>query len=201
MSPDTFVRREVPRLSGATDARERERARRQGHALGFAEGLRDAAASAHREAERAEEARRVALADQLAVVDAARAALVRAAAAASERTDELVDVAQQRVWTLAVELAEALLDTELSDAVRSAHTAAGRAVRAAAGEADPVLVLSTRDLATLRACGGLPDGFAVEASDALSPGDALVRLPEGRIDLRLDAALRRVRDTLAEVSA
>lgn len=201
MSPDTFVRREVPRLSGASDAHERERARRQGHALGFAEGLRDAAVQARREAERAEAARQAALADELANVDAARVALLRAADAMSAQTGTLAGVARERIWTLAVELAETLLDAELSDAVRSARAAAGRAVRAAADEPSPILVLSAADLAVLRSTGGLPDGFTVEASDTLSRGDAIVRLPEGLIDLRLDAALRRVRDALAEVTA
>lgn len=203
MSPETFVRREIPRLGAPADARERERARRQGHALGYAEGLRLAAQQARVEAERAETARTAARATDAEAAARACAAVEAAAASLRERTDRIADLATERIWALAVELAETILETELSDPTRAARTAlvrAGNAV-AAAETADAVVILSDTDAETLDRLGERPQGLAVESSASLSPGDAVVHVPDGEVDLRVAAALARARAALAEAAS
>jgi flagellar assembly protein FliH len=202
MSPETFVRREIPRLSAPADGRERERARRQGHALGYAEGLRIAAQEARAEAERAEAERRAAVAHDAAAASRARAAVEEAAASLRERTGRIAEVAEERIWALAVELAETILECELSDRVRAARTALTRAENAvAAAETDAVVILSDADAETLDRLGERPQGIAVEASGALASGDAVVHVPDGEVDLRVAAALARARAALAEAAS
>lgn len=200
MSTDAFVRHEIPRLSGPADHRERERARREGHALGFAQGLRDAAVQARRDAERADAERRAAAEAEAAAMVATRAAVEAAAASLAVRMDALSALAEERVWELAVELAETILDRELSDPVRAARTALARAERAA-DAVDAVIVLSPADAAVLDGLGERPTTLTVETSAALSPGDAVVHVPDGQIDLRVNDALARARAALQEASA
>lgn len=201
MSPETFVRREIPRLSAPADSRERERARRQGHALGYAEGLREAAEQARREAERAEAERQTALAAEAEALAATRCAVERAAASLIERAEALAATAEERVWELAVELAEAILDRELSEPTSAARTALARAERIALDFVDPVIVLSVQDAETLDRLGERPREIAVESSTALAPGDAVVHVPDGQVDLRVRDAVRRARAALQEATA
>lgn len=200
MSTDAFVRREIPRLSGPADHRERERARREGHALGFAQGLRDAAVQARREAERVDAERRAAAEAAAAAMTASRTAVEAAAASLTARIDDLAALAEQRVWELAVELAETILERELSDPVRAARTALARAERAA-DAADAVIVLSETDAAILDELGERPTTLTVETSASLRPGDAVVHVPDGQVDLRVNDALARARAALREASA
>jgi len=198
MSLDVFTRIEIPRLSGPAEHAERERAARRGHAMGYAEGMRLAREEAEREAERAAQQRRIAAADAVAATTAALDVLDRAVTALAERTAALAQVAEERVLALAVELAETILDRELADPVRAALTAHARAERVV-DTADAVIVLSPADLATLDGLGERPGAIRIESSGELSPGDAVVRVPDGEVDLRVDAALRRARTALAEV--
>lgn len=207
MSPEsaaasvTFVRREIPRLTPPEGDRERERARREGHALGYAEGLRDAAERAAADAERAAVERREAMAADAEAAAHAAAALDRAAHALRDRAGMIAGLAEEKIWTLALDVAEAILGCELSDPVHAARLAATRAERVAADTAKAVVVLSAADVATLERLGELPGEVAVEPSDALASGDALVRVPDGDIDLRIAEALRRARAVLGEDAA
>ncbi|MBD7957437.1 hypothetical protein H9651_07280 [Microbacterium sp. Sa4CUA7] len=198
MSLDVFTRIEIPRLSGPADDAERERASRRGHAMGYAEGMRLAREEAEREAERVAQQRRIAAADAVAATTAALDVLDRAVTALAERTGALAQIAEERVLALAVELAETILERDLADPVRAALTAHARAERAV-DSTDAVIVLSEPDLATLDGLGERPGAIPFESSSELTPGDAVVRVPDGEVDLRVDAALRRARAALAEV--
>jgi flagellar assembly protein FliH len=111
----------------------------------------------------------------------------------------------------ALELAAAVLGTELSDAATAAR-AALRRLR----EQDPAREVHTvrlhpRDLAAVRTAlaapgagagdplGGLPDltGVDLVADPTLAPGDAVGEFPEGYLDARIDGALDRARAALA----
>ncbi|RZI94935.1 MAG: hypothetical protein EOO67_03630 [Microbacterium sp.] len=194
---DAFVRREIPRLAGASDARERERARRQGHALGYAEGLRAAAAQAELATERAEAERRAARAADAHTVDRARLAVEIAAVSLKGKVDAITEVAEEKIWALAIELAETILERELSDPVRAARTALARAENAVGGAAEAVVIISDVDLATLDALDARPrsegTGLRIESSAGLSSGDAVVHVGDGQVDLQVRAALRRAR--------
>lgn len=198
MSSDAFTRLDIPRLSGPRDDDERERARMRGHAAGYAEGMRLARADAEREAARRAGHDADVLAEHRSRAATGRAALDAAIAELGARTDELTAAAVERVHALAVELAETILGHELSDEVRAAVSVATRVERAAAGAAEPVAVLSPLDVETLAGLGALPAGMRVEADAALARGDAVVRVVDGAVDLRVDAALARARAALTE---
>lgn len=199
MSLETFTRIEVPRLSGPVEHDVRERARQRGHAAGYADGMRAAHDEARRDAERAHDDRRRVEADDRRTVAAAVDALASAAADYSARADELADLTARRVQQLAVDLAETILERELSDPTRAALTAATRAGRASADDAAAIVQVHPDDAATLaRLDAGA--GLTLEASPDLTRGDAVVRLPDGQIDLRVAAALARVRAVLEETS-
>ena len=200
MSPETFAAVAFPRIGSAADAAERARARARGYADGHAEGMRIARADAQRAAADALALRRSA--DDAAAVIAASAstALDTAAVALADRVETVAFVALERVLAHAVELAETILERELADDVRSALVASLRAATAidAADDAAPVVVVSTRDLATLERLGAQPARVALEGSADLAPGDAVVRLADGDVDLRVGAALARARAALSE---
>lgn len=200
MSPESFVRREIPRLAPAAHDHERARARMQGHALGYAEGMREAARREEADAARAAAERRDALAADAAAAAAARTALEQAAASLRDRTAMIADLAEEKIWTLAIDVAEAVLGRELSDPVHAARTGLARAEHVLAGAADAVVILSTADVETLDRLGERPAGIAIESSPSLSSGDAVVHLTDGDVDLRVAHALARARAALSEVA-
>lgn len=198
MSSDSFTRLEIPRLSGPPLEQERDRARQRGHAAGYAEGMRLVAAEAARAAAARDEREREAEAADRARVATAIAALEAAARGLNDRADALVAPAEERLHGLAVELAEAVVATELSDAVRSALAVAARVERAATPADEPVARLSPTDAETLDRLGRAPGGIRVTVDPDLRPGDAVVRVTDGAIDLGIDAAFRRARAALGE---
>lgn len=203
MSSDTFAPAAFPRFGLPVDLVEQEAARRRGYAEGHAEGIRAARVEAETAAAEATASRRAA--DDAAAVVAASAAtaLDAAATALTESADRLAALDVAQVQALAVELAEAILERELSDDVRSALTTVARvdATIADVDAAASVVVVSTRDFSTLQRLGAHPDGVQLEASADLAPGDAVVRLPDGAVDLRVGAALERVRTALGKVDS
>ncbi|MCR2813980.1 flagellar assembly protein FliH [Microbacterium sp. zg.Y1084] len=188
----------IPHLTGPAEDAERERARRRGHAMGYAEGMRAARDQAAQEAEKAAEERRAATRAAAAAAAQAVTALQRAAASLAARTELLAEVAEERVLQLAVELAEVIVEREFSDPVRAALTAVARATAAAGGDERATVTLSEADLATLTHLEAHPAGVQVAARADLLPGDAVVHLADGEVDLRVQSALERVRAVLAE---
>ncbi|MEH3090124.1 MAG: FliH/SctL family protein [Microbacterium arborescens] len=198
MSSDAFTRLDIPRLSGRRDDDERERARMRGHAAGYAEGMRLARADAEREAARRAAHDADVLAEHRSRAATGRAALDAAVVELEARAHELTAGIVERVHALAVELAEAILGHELSDEVRAAVSVAARVERAADGAPGPVAVLAPLDAETLAELGALPAGIRVETDPALARGDAIVRVTDGAVDLRVTAALARARAALTE---
>lgn len=200
MSLDLFTPLQIPRLTGTAEHAQRESATRRGHADGYAAGMRAAREDAQREAERADAERRGAADAARGALRDALSALDRAVASLAARTDAVAELAEERVMVLAVELTETILDRELADPVRSALTAAARARGVIEVGDEAVMMLGAQDVATLDRLGERPQGIRCEASSELRPGDAVVRVPDGEVDLRVEAALRRVRAVLAEVN-
>lgn len=196
MSDPAFTPLVVPRLGEApADVRgEAERARIRGHAAGFAEGRR-IALDEHRaqhlidqERLRAEEeSSRRRVASGLQALRAAADELHRQTAALSE-------MAVDEIERLAVELAETILDAELSDPARSA----AHALRRAAAEV-PIdrwirISLNERDLALLATPDSpLLDGIEAVAAAHVDAGGAVVEIPHGAVDTRVSRALARAR--------
>ncbi|SDQ50512.1 FliH/SctL family protein [Microbacterium sp. cf332] len=214
MSSDAFTRLEIPRLSGPALDHERDRARARGHAAGYAEGMRLAAARAERDAaERAEQRRRADDHDRARVAGTV-AALEAAVARFDAHAAALTAPSVAEMHTRAVELAETIVEHELSDPVRSAITVATRVENALAGASDevadlvaagasPVVRLSPRDAEAVAdsAASGvatIAGVVVIESDPSLAPGEAIVRLADGAVDLRVAAAFARARRALEE---
>lgn len=188
---------DVPGAATAGDA-----ARAAGWAAGYAAGARRAAEVAAEQARLAEAERAEAEARRRAEHAAALEALARAARAAAERELPLLSEAERTLHAAAVELAEAILGVELSDATGSARAALARVLEHPWTPDDVTVRLHPRDLAAAeaeRARGTLdvPDGVRLEADPHLQPGDAVARHPEGYLDARVGTALERARAALA----
>lgn len=177
----------------------------RGHAAGYAAGLR--AAHAETEALRAElEAAHVARLQRLEADVAHRvAALTAAADALLARTLPLLASAEQSVVAAAVELADAavgyavrasrpIADDGLEDRLVPGAEATVRRALALVDHTVAIAVrLSPADAAAVAALD-LP--VAVRADAGLSDGDAVVDLPDGMLDARIDTALARAKDAL-----
>lgn len=165
-----------------------------GWSAGYAAGARAAAADAdaarralRAEHERAERERATQHADALAGLQRAADAL------RAQRAPVLADVLDT-LQAAALELAVALLGTELSDASAAARAALAR-VLAADDLPDALTVrLHPRDVAAL----DLPEDVDVRvvADPTLAPGDAVAEHADGYLDARLSAAVDRARTAL-----
>lgn len=203
MSSDAFTRLEIPRLSGPSLTDERDRARARGHAAGYADGMRLAAAHAAREAAERDAREAAATATERARVAAAIAAVERASDRFDARAAELTAPAVADLHAMAIELAQAIVERELSDSVRSALTTAARIENAVADvEAPEVRVVrlnpADAEVVISALAETLPRSVAFEVDPDLAPGDATIRLADGAIDLRIAAAFARARRALEE---
>ena len=192
MTDAAFTPLVPPRLGGsapAPDARAiTEKARVRGYADGFAEGRRRAEQElAHA---RAELAARTAQHTALAAVDAVRSDL-------RARVAGLVAADAERVEELAIDLAEAILDVELSDAARSAAHSVRRAVAEAPVSTWVRVHLAERDAQTLRDGGvSVMTEAEIVVSTDVDAGGAVVELADARVDTRLSSAFARAREAL-----
>jgi len=210
---DTAVQRVAFPVIG--DAGSRDRAASadvRGHAAGYAAGLR--AAHAENEALRArleaEQAARVAsmhadTARRIAVLDAATNAML------SQVAPVLAD-AEESVAAAALDLAEAIVGSAIrasrqpEDVVTSdradgqeAHRASGAetTVRRALASIDRTVAVAVRvSVADAARVANLELPVPIVGDPSLRDGDAVVDLPDGLLDARIDAALARARVAL-----
>ncbi|MBO9553081.1 FliH/SctL family protein [Cellulomonas sp.] len=183
---------------GVVDRAASESARAEGFAAGFAAGAREAARVAELHAREALAARLAQESEAAAVTARALDVLAACADAARARTEPVVADLQARLQLAALELAEALLGTELADHERSGRAALVRALRHA-DEIEAVTVrLHPADLAALQAAGAdAPrDGLVLVADASLVPGDAVAEHADGYLDARLTTAVARARRAL-----
>ena len=101
----------------------------------------------------------------------------------------------------ALELAAAVLGSELADGERSARAALARVLQHPELPGIQVVRLHPRDLDALRAVGGVPEVVGVElvADASLAPGDAIGEHPDGYLDARIGTALDRARAALVAI--
>lgn len=175
----------------------RAAAQAQGYAVGWAEGRRAAAELAAEADRAAAEAHAAAEERREAEHAAALAALTRAAAALQQTSARLAGELEDQAVRLARELTTELVGHE----VRTCTDAGVDVVRRA------LVVLPTGVPVTLRvhpsvvsspAVGDLADhGVSVVADPTLDRADAVVESTEAVVDLRIGAALERVREALA----
>lgn len=194
MSTEPYTRVTFPVLR--SEAPATDRGFTQGHAAGYAAGMRAAAEELRRLREKL-------LAEQAEGLDAGRLAVARAvtvleaaASAAQRRREATVAEIEDLLAATALELAEAILGYELAHGERTARAAVDRALKHSDGTLTTVC-LHPGDLAALEASGVvLPAGVELKADAALNPGDAVAEYPQGWIDARLGSALERARQAL-----
>jgi flagellar assembly protein FliH len=184
-----------PRLDGPSSATERERGYTQGHVAGYAAGLRLAAQEARAahdafEAEKADFRTRssIQLAEQSALLLAIGDRAAQAALPVLEQADRAVAAA-------ALQLAEAILGTELSSAQTAARAALGRAFPSR--EQAPPLHIRLHPADAVLLSGTAPAaGITLVEDPTLQRGDAMAAYPDGMIDARISTALDRAREAL-----
>lgn len=202
MPDPAFTPLVVPRVGEApTDARgEAERARVRGYAAGFAEGRR-IALEEHRAQHLIDQERLRAQEESSRRSVASGLETLRAAADELHRqTEALTAMAVDEIERLAVELAETILDAELSDPARSAAHALRRAVAEVPIDRWIRVSLNERDLSQLAAHESqLLDGIEAVAAGHVDAGGAVVEVPHGAVDTRVSRALARARSARAGV--
>lgn len=215
MTEQTVQRVAFPVIGGATTRARDTAADVRGHAAGYAAGLR--AAQAETDALRARLE-----AEHAAAVAALRADTVRRITVLDAATNALLSHvapvlqdAEESVVAAALELAEAVVGhairasraDDASDAGRGTGlearpaTGAEATVRRALASVDRTVALAVRVSPTDAARVADHDlAVPVVADPSLRDGDAVVDLPDGILDARIDAALDRARAALGVAS-
>ncbi len=195
-----FARTDFPVFGAQAAVRIDEDARTRGHAAGYVAGLAAANLEAVRRAEitaaRAAEAEQVARENMERAVEALRFA----AYSFDARMAPAVESVHSSLLAAAIDIAEAIIGVELSDADLSARAAVTRAL----ADTDPTTVrrvrLNPADAARLDADQRAALGVEIVADTFLAQGDAMTEFEEGVLDARLGTAVARVRAALGELS-
>lgn len=192
----TFAPLAYPVLRGDQLQRAEDRARVRGHAAGHAAGLRVAEleASALRERLQADFERRVE--QRMAELDAAAAALSRAAEQLNARTAPVLAEADESLAAATLALTEALLGATSEDAYCLARAALERALTGADSEAPQRIRLNPDDLELLSETLAASSGIDFLADPKLARGDAVAEFTDRILDARLSAAVDRARSAL-----
>jgi flagellar assembly protein FliH len=182
-----------PTLRSSAQGERDERDRAGGHAAGYAAGLRAAerdvaARIAALEAERVAESLHA-----KARTDRALALLGAAASALDARTVPVLEEAHAAIADSALQIAEAVVASELSDAGAAAKSAVHRALSGVDLAVVHTVRLNPVDLETLTTMNLLPADVEFRPDDSLSRGDALTEFPDGYLDARVSSALSRAR--------
>lgn len=171
-------------------------ARARGYASGYAAGRRAAEADVRAEREklqRRHHAAEMALQRDLA---AAVATLNGAAVALHRRMLPVLEDASQLLAESALELAQAVLGTELLDTEHGARAALARALAGVEAATVHAVHLHPEDLAILPAGLDLDRRINLVADARLERGDAVTEFEDGYLDARIGEALARCRAAL-----
>ncbi|ACL40950.1 conserved hypothetical protein [Pseudarthrobacter chlorophenolicus A6] len=211
-----------PRVQATAPSDAQDRGFTQGHAAGYAAGLRAAAAEQERQTLQRRAEYDAALASARESSDRAVALLAAAGAAFQERFELVLQDAEAVLAAGTIDLAEAVLGYELLDGERTASAALRRALGTGSRGGNPggngngsdvnpgqrtgpdvaAVSLNPADLHILEATGAVTAaraaGVEVVPDPALSRGDAVARYPNGWLDARLGAALDRARAALLD---
>lgn len=182
------------------DAHEiRERALAEARTSGLDEGLRDATATIHRQAEEIAVTR---IAEQLST---ALPALEEAAALLREERDRWIHRWEQTAVRMSVAIAEKLLQRQLEAKPNDAKDMIAAALRLAVGQPQLTIHLSSADLdalgdraaqvvQSLTACGET----TIVADVNMKRGGCRIETRHGEIDATIETMLGRIADELAE---
>ncbi|WP_435746843.1 FliH/SctL family protein [Nocardioides sp. SYSU DS0663] len=183
-------------LSGLAESARRA-ARSQGYAVGWAEGRREAAATAKEVAARREAEAEAAERRREAEHREAVAGLQRAAERVADTTAELEQLVHDQALRLARELTEALVGHELRSSPDPADDVVRR-VLAQRADDRPVVARLHPGLLDREAVAELArSGVRVIEDADVGPTDALVEVEGQVVDLRVERRLARVREVLS----
>ncbi|WP_411698797.1 FliH/SctL family protein [Conyzicola sp.] len=199
MSSDTdFSTLSYPALrSAASDSRD-DQARISGHAAGYAAGLREAEEQVAARIAALEAETAAALSHGRARVDHAIAVLNSAASALDLRTVPLLESAHTTLALGALQIAEAVIGSELGDAAVAARSALHRALDSVEVGLVRTVRLNPADLSTLGPDVLEATGVTFTADATLARGDAVTEFPDGYLDARIGTALARVKTAIEE---
>ncbi|RZS91418.1 flagellar assembly protein FliH [Motilibacter rhizosphaerae] len=177
----------------------REAARSEGYAVGWAAGMREAAAAVQAQVLAAQQEHAAVRAAYAARVEAALGALERAGVELATRALPLVEEVADAITAGGYAVAEAVVGRELQQVAPGPD--AVRRVLAQAPTGRPVLVrLAPEDVEAVLALGDeLVGGREVQlvADPSLRSGDAVAECDYTTIDARIGHALARVKEILA----
>lgn len=184
----------LPTLPTAAQSRRDERAIADGHALGFAAGLRMAAAETAEMRARLQREHDEAMSAGRARIDAAADALDAAADSLRARAIPTLESAEAAVIEAALALAESVIGVTLADHDSAALAALARIT----DHPDSSTAISVRmhpdDIDAIP-----PDvraGLPLAPDRQLSRGDAVADFADGFLDARIASAVSRMRDAL-----
>lgn len=189
----------LPQVQTAAQSRRDEQSAAKGHALGFAAGLRAAAAETAELRARVAREHDEALAEGRARVDAAVASLESAVRALRERAIPTLDSAEAAIIDAALGLAESIVGVELA-ASDSAALAALARVTAHPDSGSAIGVrMHPDDIAAIPA--DVSAGIPLVGDRTLCRGDAVADFIDGFLDARIESAVTRMRAALREEDA
>lgn len=182
-------------LLGSLASEAHDQGYRDGYAAGRTEGHAAALAAAQAEAEVARSVRRTAEARESAQHMAAVAALESAAAQVRGLLEELAARVEDQATTLACALVETIMAREVASATSA------DVVRRVLQVLPPTATATVRLHPSIVPTGVAQDlltlGLVVVGDESLDPADALVESDGSMVDLRIAAAMERVREVLA----
>jgi flagellar assembly protein FliH len=194
MSSDpVFATLSFPSLRTSAPDDGADRARIGGHAAGYAAGLRAAEADVAARVAALEAEHAATLAHLRARHDLAVATLARAAAALDARTVPVLEEAHAAIADAAVQLAEAVVVSELGDAGASARSALHRALDSVDVGTVHAVRLNPSDLSSLDETAIGATGVSLVADPSLGRGDAVTEFADGYLDARVSTAFARAR--------
>lgn len=188
-------------LLGSLASTAREDGYRDGFVAGRTEGLAEARAAAAIEAERARSARRASEQRRAEEHAAALAALESAAAQVRGQLGQLTADIESRATTLAFALADTIMAREVAEAAPADVVRRVLQVLPPTQATSPAAPVTTVRLHPVVATTGVAQdllalGLSVVADETLGPADALVESDGSVLDLRIAAAMARVREAL-----
>jgi flagellar assembly protein FliH len=197
MSLETrFSPADFPSFSSAAQDRADAHSNAAGHAAGYAAGLRAAGAELAGQKAALDAEHRATIAHANARLARTLATLAVASAALDARLLPIIADAQQTIAVSAIDLAEAIIGVELSDADHAAAAAVTRAL----ASVDPGRIHSVRlnplDLALLDDSVRSTASITFVADATVARGDAVADLAVGYVDARISTAVERARRAL-----
>lgn len=175
-----------------------DRARIGGHAAGYAAGLRAAEEDVATRVAALEAEHTATLLHLQARVDLSVSILNAAVVALHERTVPVLETAHAAIAEAAIQIAEAVVGSELGDSGTAAKSALVRALDSVDLTTVQTVRLNPDDLTALGEATLGAAGVTFTADPSLARGDAVTEFANGYLDARIATALARARTAIEE---